>query len=45
MRRGPAGLALTGPGGYHEDLDSAMTQLDWGATLASQPARTEEEQR
>jgi SulP family sulfate permease len=34
-------LDLVGPGGYHHDLDSALQQVDWGATLAAQPGRTE----
>lgn len=34
-------LDLVGPGGYHENLDSALQQVDWGATLADQPGRTE----
>jgi SulP family sulfate permease len=34
-------LELVGPGGYHDDLDGALTQVDWGATLAGQPSRTE----
>jgi SulP family sulfate permease len=34
-------LDIVGPGGYHDDLDSALTQLDWGATL-DVPAREEE---
>jgi SulP family sulfate permease len=34
-------LHLVGPGGYHHDLDSALQQVDWGATLADQPGRTE----
>jgi SulP family sulfate permease len=33
-------LALVGPGGYHDDLDAALTQVEWGETLASQPGRT-----
>jgi sulfate permease, SulP family len=33
-------LELVGPAGYHDDLDSALTQVDWGATLAAAPART-----
>jgi SulP family sulfate permease len=36
-------LALVGPGGYHDDLDSALTQVDWGATLDPQPSRHEQE--
>jgi SulP family sulfate permease len=36
-------LELVGPGGYHDDLHAALTQLDWGATLADQPGRTETE--
>jgi SulP family sulfate permease len=34
-------LDFVGPGGYHQDLDSALQQVDWGATLADQPGRTE----
>ena len=34
-------LDFVGPGGYHPDLDSALQQVDWGATLADQPGRTE----
>jgi SulP family sulfate permease len=34
-------LDFVGPGGYHQDLDSALQQVDWGATLAGQPGRTE----
>ena len=34
-------LDFVGPGGYHHDLDSALQQVDWGATLADQPGRTE----
>jgi SulP family sulfate permease len=26
-------LTLVGPGGYHEDLDAALTQVDWGRGL------------
>jgi hypothetical protein len=33
-------LDLVGPRGYHDDLDSALQQVDWGATLAAQPGRT-----
>jgi SulP family sulfate permease len=33
-------LDLVGPRGYHDDLDSALQQVDWGATLADQPGRT-----
>jgi len=33
-------LELAGPGGYHDDLDSALQQADWGSTLAQQPGRT-----
>jgi SulP family sulfate permease len=36
-------LDFVGPGGYHDDLDSALQQVDWGATLADQPGRTETE--
>ena len=36
-------LDLVGPSGYHEDLDAALTHVDWGATLAHQPGRTETE--
>jgi SulP family sulfate permease len=38
-------LDLVGPGGYHDDLDSALTQIDWGATLDRQPARTDADDR
>jgi SulP family sulfate permease len=34
-------LDLVGPGGYHDNLDSALQQVDWGATLADQPGRNE----
>ena len=34
-------LALVGPGGYHDDLDSALTQVDWGSTLDAPAHRTE----
>ncbi|MDH4105246.1 MAG: SulP family inorganic anion transporter [Gammaproteobacteria bacterium] len=34
-------LDLVGPGGYHDNLDSALQQVDWGATLADQPGRTD----
>jgi hypothetical protein len=37
-------IALLGPGGYHEDLDSALRQVDWGATLEQQPSRTDQDQ-
>ncbi len=38
-----AGLIdLVGPGGYHDDLDSALTQIDWGASLAAQPGRNDD---
>jgi SulP family sulfate permease len=33
-------LALVGPAGYQDDLDAALTQVEWGATLAGQPGRT-----
>jgi sulfate permease, SulP family len=34
-------LDIVGPAGYHDDLDAALTQVDWAATLASQAGRTE----
>ena len=37
-------LALVGPGGYHDDLDSALTQVDWGSTLDAPARRTESDQ-
>jgi SulP family sulfate permease len=37
-------LDLAGPGGYHDDLDSALQQAEWGSTLAQQPARTANEE-
>jgi len=37
-------LDIVGPGGYHDDLHAALTQVDWGATLANQPGRTETEE-
>ena len=37
-------LELAGPGGYHDDLDSALQQADWGSTLAQQPGRTATEE-
>jgi len=37
-------LDIVGPGGYHDDLHAALTQVDWGATLADQPGRTESEE-
>jgi SulP family sulfate permease len=37
-------LALVGPGGYHDDLDSALTQVDWGSTLETPASRTETDQ-
>jgi SulP family sulfate permease len=36
-------LDFVGPGGYHDDLDSALRQVEWGSTLAQQPGRTETE--
>jgi SulP family sulfate permease len=36
-------LDFVGPGGYHDDLDSALQQVDWGATLADQRGRTDTE--
>jgi SulP family sulfate permease len=38
-------LDLLGPGGYHDDLDSALTQVDWGATLDGQPGRNDSHDR
>jgi SulP family sulfate permease len=38
-------LELVGPGGYHDHLDDALTQADWGATLGAQPGRTPEDSR
>lgn len=29
-------LALVGPGGYHEDLDAALTQVEWGGAAGEQ---------
>jgi hypothetical protein len=37
-------LDLVGPGGYHDDLDSALQQVDWGASLAAQAGRTDTEE-
>ena len=37
-------LDIVGPGGYHDDLHAALNQVDWGATLADQPGRTETEE-
>ena len=36
-------LDIAGPGGYHDDLHAELTQVDWGATLAHRPGRTETE--
>lgn len=36
-------LDLVGPGGYHETLDSALQQVEWGATIAAQPGRNDTE--
>ncbi len=33
-------LDLVGPGGYHDDLDAALLQVEWGSTLDGQPGRT-----
>jgi SulP family sulfate permease len=33
-------LDLVGPGGYHDELDAALRQIEWGSTLAGQPGRT-----
>ena len=32
-------LGLVGPGGYHENLDAALTHVDWGATLDAASTR------
>ena len=36
-------LELAGPGGYHDELDAALNQAEWGATLSAQPARHDPE--
>jgi SulP family sulfate permease len=36
-------LELAGPGGYHDELDAALNQAEWGATLQTQPARNDPE--
>ena len=36
-------LELVGPGGYHDDLDTALLQVDWGATLDAAAPRTPRE--
>ena len=36
-------LELAGPGGYHDELDAALNQAEWGATLSAQPARNDPE--
>jgi sulfate permease, SulP family len=36
-------LELAGPGGYHDELDAALNQAEWGATLQTQPARDDPE--
>jgi SulP family sulfate permease len=36
-------LDIVGAGGYHDGLDSALTQLEWGATLDHQPGRHQQE--
>jgi len=38
-------LDVVGPAGYHDQLDDALTQADWGATLDAQPGRTPEDAR
>jgi sulfate permease, SulP family len=35
-------LDLVGAGGYHDDLDSALVQVEWGATLDAQPGRNDD---
>jgi len=38
-------LDVVGPAGYHDLLDDALTQAEWGATLDAQPGRTPEDAR
>jgi SulP family sulfate permease len=35
-------LELVGAGGYHDDLDSALVQVEWGATLDAQAGRNDD---